>query len=69
MKKLRLPKPAAANVVSRHLYLGSVYTKEQMRNFAEKAVLLERGRVLKILDDQGTWAHTGDLVELVKENT
>lgn len=69
MKKLRLPKPVATNVVSRHLYLGSVYTKEQMRNFAEKAVLLERERVLKILDDQGTWAHTGDLVELVKENT
>lgn len=69
MKKLRLPKPVATNVVSRHLYFGSVYTKEQMRNFAEKAVLLERERVLKILDDQGTWAHTGDLVELVKENT
>ena len=34
-----------------------------------EAVLAERERVLKILDDQGTWAHTGDLVELVKENT
>ena len=29
----------------------------------------ERDRVLKILDDQGTWAHTGDLIELVKEST
>jgi predicted solute-binding protein len=42
MTKLRLPKPAAVNVVSRHLYLGSVYTKEQMRAFAEKAVKAER---------------------------
>jgi len=29
----------------------------------------ERERVLKILDDQGTWAHIGDLIELVKGNT
>lgn len=29
----------------------------------------ERDRVLKILDDQGTWAHTGDLIELVKGST
>jgi hypothetical protein len=42
MIKLRLPKPAAANVINRHLYLGSVYTKEQMRAFAEKAVKAER---------------------------
>jgi len=42
MIKLRLPKPAATNVVSRHLYLGSVYTKEQMRAFTEKAVKAER---------------------------
>jgi hypothetical protein len=67
MTKLRLPKPAAGNVVSRHLYLGSVYTTEQMRKFAEKSVLAERERVLKILDDQGTWAHIGDLIELVKQ--
>ena len=69
MIKLRLPKPAAANVINRHLYLGSVYTKEQMRAFAEKSVLVERERVLKIFNDQGTWAHIGDLIELVKENT
>jgi len=42
MKKLRLPKPAATYVVWQHLYFGSVYTGKQMRNFAEKAVLLER---------------------------
>ena len=30
---------------------------------------VERERVLKILDDQGTWAHVGDLIELVKGNT
>jgi hypothetical protein len=42
MKKMRLPKPVATNVVSQHTYLGSVYTAEQMRKFAEKAVLAER---------------------------
>jgi hypothetical protein len=35
----------------------------------EKMVAIERERVLKILDDQGTWAHVGDLIELVKGNT
>jgi hypothetical protein len=30
---------------------------------------VERERVLKILDDQGTWAHVSDLIELVKGNT
>jgi hypothetical protein len=42
MTKLRLPKPVAGNVIHRHIYIGSVYTKEQMRDFAEKAVLAER---------------------------
>ena len=42
MTKLRLPKPVAGNVIYRDLYIGSVYTKEQMRAFAEKAVLAER---------------------------
>jgi hypothetical protein len=28
---------------------------------------VECERVLKILDDQGTWAHIGDLIELVKQ--
>jgi hypothetical protein len=42
MTKLRLPKPVANDVIHRHLHLGSVYTKEQMRAFAEKAVLAER---------------------------
>jgi hypothetical protein len=51
MIKLRLPKPAAANVINRHLYLGSVYTKEQMRAFAEKAVKAEREACAKLVDD------------------
>jgi hypothetical protein len=51
MTKLRLPKPVATNVVSRHLYLGSVYTKEQMRAFAEKAVKAEREECAKVCDD------------------
>ena len=51
MTEFRLPKPAAANVVSRHLYLGSVYTKEQMRAFAEKAVKAEREACAKVCDE------------------
>jgi hypothetical protein len=51
MIKLRLPKPAATNVVSRRLYLGSVYTKEQMRAFAEKAVKSEREACAKVCED------------------
>ena len=52
MTKLRLPKPAAVNVVNRHLYLGSVYTKEQMRAFAEKAVKAEREALAKVCAEQ-----------------
>ena len=48
---MRLPKPAAGNVVSRHLYLGSVYTKEQMRKFAEKSVLAEREECAKVCEN------------------
>lgn len=60
MTKFRLPKPAAANVVSRHLYLGSVYTKEQMRAFAEKAVLAEREACAKVCDE---YSATGKIEE------
>jgi hypothetical protein len=51
MKKLRLPKPAATNVVNRHLYIGSVYTNEQMHKFAEKAAIAEREACAKVCDD------------------
>lgn len=46
MKKMRLPKPVATRVVYSGLSLGSVYTAKQMRKFAEKAVLLERERII-----------------------
>jgi hypothetical protein len=49
MKKLRLPKPAATNVVNRHLYIGSVYTNEQMQKFAEKAAISERNACLDLI--------------------
>ena len=42
---------------------------EDLEAFAALVRESERDRVLKILDDQGTWAHTGDLIELVKEST
>jgi hypothetical protein len=50
MKKLRLPKPAATNVVNRHLYIGSVYTNEQMHKFAEKAAIAEREACAKVAE-------------------
>ncbi len=49
MKKLRLPAPVATNVVNQHRYFGSVYTAEQMRGFAEKAVLQEREECLNLV--------------------
>jgi len=42
---------------------------DTLERFAALACAAERDRVLKILDDQGTWAHVGDLIELVKGNT
>jgi hypothetical protein len=51
MTKFRLPKPIAGNVIHRHLHLGSVYTKEQMRAFAEKAVLVEREACAKVAQE------------------
>ena len=50
MKKMRLPKPVATRVVHNRLTLGSVYTAEQMRKFAEKAVLLEREECAVMVD-------------------
>jgi hypothetical protein len=55
MTKLRLPKPIAGNVIHRHLHLGSVYTKEQMRAFAEKAVLVEREACAKVCESIGNY--------------
>ena len=48
---------------------GDVANLKQLEAFAALVREDERDRVLKILDDQGTWAHTGDLIELVKEST
>ena len=64
MTKLRLPKPIAGNVIHRHLHLGSVYTKEQMRAFAEKAVLVEREACAKVVWDMKgkCWAYDHDTI-------
>jgi len=48
---------------------GETANLKQLEAFAALVREDERDRVLKILDDQGTWAHTGDLIELVKEST
>jgi hypothetical protein len=45
------------------------WTQEHWTEYERSIVAAERERVLKILEDQGTWAHVGDLIELVKGNT
>ena len=60
---------AVFDVMAMGRHDGILFTPLELERFAELVRADERGRVLKILDDQGTWAHTSDLVELVKENT
>ena len=66
MTKLRLPKPIAGNVIHRHLHLGSVYTKEQMQAFAEKAVLAEREACAKVCEDLHPGLATNRAAELIR---
>lgn len=42
MTKLRLPKPTVSNAHFHGCYLGSLYSAEKLRKFAEKAVEAER---------------------------
>jgi len=47
---MRLPKPAETNVTYDRRYIGSVYTAEQMRKYAAKAVAKEREACAEMLD-------------------
>jgi hypothetical protein len=47
---MRLPRPAETNVTHDRRHIGSVYTAEQMRKYAAKAVAKEREACAKILD-------------------
>jgi hypothetical protein len=47
---MRLPKPAETNVTYERRYIGSVYTAEQMRKYAAKAVAKEREACAEMLD-------------------
>ena len=47
---MRLPKPAETNVTHERRYIGSVYTAEQMRKYAAKAVAKEREACAEMLD-------------------
>lgn len=51
----RLPKPKATYVRHQGLYIGSVYTAEQMRKFAEKAVLEEREACAQVVEKIETY--------------
>jgi len=42
MKLPRLPRSKYPDLTYRHCYIGKVYTPEQMKAYAEKAVLAER---------------------------
>jgi hypothetical protein len=48
---MRLPKPAETNVTYERRYIGSVYTAEQMRKYAAKAVAAEREACAKVCED------------------
>lgn len=48
---MRLPKPAETNVTYDKRYIGSVYTAEQMRKYAAKAVLEERQACAKVCEE------------------
>lgn len=51
MKLPRLPKPIGTNVTHKKCYIGSVYTAEQMKEYAKKAVIEEREACAKVCDD------------------
>ena len=48
---MRLPKPAETNVTHDRRHIGSVYTAEQMRKYAAKAVAAEREACAKVCDE------------------
>ena len=48
---MRLPKPAETNVTHDRRHIGSVYTAEQMRRYAAKAVAAEREACAKVCED------------------
>ena len=47
---MRLPKPAETNVTHDRRHIGSVYTAEQMRKYAAKAVAAEREACAKVCE-------------------
>ena len=47
---MHLPKPAETNVTHDRRHIGSVYTAEQMRKYAAKAVAKEREACAEMLD-------------------
>jgi len=54
MTKLRLPKPTVSNAHFHGCYLGSIYSAEKLRKFAEKAVEAEREACAKVCEDKNT---------------
>ena len=46
---MRLPKPVETDVIHKRRYIGSVYTSEQMRKHAAKAVAAEREACKQII--------------------
>lgn len=51
MKLPRLPKPVATGVQHQRCHIGSVYTAEQMKAYAAKAVEAEREACAKIVEE------------------
>jgi len=63
---MRLPKPAETNVTHDRRHIGSVYTAEQMRKYAAKAVAAEREACKQIIRETpfSNWFQA-DLIEAI----
>ena len=65
---MRLPKPAETNVTHDRRHIGSVYTAEQMRKYAAKAVAAERDACAEILDANAMACNSPIMRSLLQSN-
>lgn len=55
MKLPRLPNPAVARGHYQHMYLGSLYTADQVKAYAQKCIAQEREDCAKVCEEWGAW--------------
>jgi hypothetical protein len=49
---MKLPKPLETNVTHQRRFIGSVYSAEQMKAFAEKSAKLEQERIIALVRNE-----------------